>query len=101
MHLYIYSIVVFFRYYGMRKTSGSQGPKSSTSASNATAASIGGHTKKMVAKPIITVTEFTPGTTPQQVSTVTTYLAVIESKIQLRHLDMQMYLFKMYSTRLF
>ena len=67
MHLYIYSIVVFFRYYGMRKTSGSQGPKSSTSASNATA-SIGGHTKKMVAKPIITVTEFTPGTTPQQVS---------------------------------
>ena len=55
----------------MRKTTvSSQGPKTS-SASNATASSsvagLGGQNKKMVAKPIITVTEFTPGTTPQQV----------------------------------
>ena len=51
----------------MKKTNqvNSQTPKTST-ASNPTT-SIGGDSKKVLAKPIITVTEFTPGTTPQQV----------------------------------
>ena len=71
----IYASFVFitftYRYYGMKKQSTAAAslapPTASTSgkvSSNTTASTASSMPKKMVAKPIITVTEFTPGNTP-------------------------------------
>ena len=60
------SITFTYRYYGMKKhTSGGAGGNASTKVlPAASTATSNGATKKVVAKPIITVTEFTPGNTP-------------------------------------
>ena len=60
------SITFTYRYYGMKKhTSGGAGGNASTKVlPAASTATSNGATKKVVPKPIITVTEFTPGNTP-------------------------------------
>ena len=59
------------RYYGMKKQNSGNNTSTTNQRSHVTTTSsvvMGAANKKMVAKPIITVTEFTPGHTPDKVS---------------------------------